>query len=523
MELVRNRIQDILKSLNKDLFERENVLSLSLLGALSGQNVFLYGPPGTAKSLIARRINSVFENCNYFECLLQKFSTPEDVFGPVSIRELQEDRYQRKVAGFLPDADIAFLDEIWKSSPPILNTLLEILNERKFRNGNMLLDVPLLFTVAASNEIPSEEQGLSALYDRFSIRIPVLPIRDTEAFRKMVSSAPMTDGEPKEGITKIRRDEVLHWREEIKNVIVSDDCLAAIKILRRKLSEPPYGLYVSDRKWVNAVAIIKAGAFFSGRMVTEIGDCLVLTDCLWDKPEDRDTVAKVIADSIIEDCTVLSKRLDELEAKVNGMMYERDYYHSHFMKEIGEECFSYTLEYDGHPSTDRSEWFHSSIKLLIPVSRIHDTSWWHPLDKDCYPILQLLASYDETERGFVFRCHHDPNELPHDYDKYKRWNWEKCQDNYFHVFVYKPIILHKKGSLKPIDTTVFTEIGDLAGEIENIQTVFYSMRDLIKDGKNLFVSKDTLSIAYDKFSEGINTLERCLMNCKRLHQILSNG
>ena len=109
---IQDRISRLLKQLNTNMHEREQILAITLLGAISGQNTFLYGPPGTAKSLISRRLACAFETSNYFECLMNRFTTPEEIFGPISIQELKADRYVRKVEGYLPTADFAFLDEI---------------------------------------------------------------------------------------------------------------------------------------------------------------------------------------------------------------------------------------------------------------------------------------------------------------------------------------------------------------------------------------------------------------------------
>ena len=130
------RVKSLVEHIASGMHEREDIISLALLGALSNLNTFFYGPPGTAKSLISRRIACAFSEASYFEHLMNRFTTPEELFGPVSLKELKEDRYTRKTNNYLPTADFAFLDEIWKSSPAILNTLLTMINEKTFKNGD---------------------------------------------------------------------------------------------------------------------------------------------------------------------------------------------------------------------------------------------------------------------------------------------------------------------------------------------------------------------------------------------------
>ena len=161
-------------------------MRLALLCAVAGENIFLLGPPGTAKSMISRRIRDAFgEKTPYFEYLMNEFSTPDEIFGAVKLKGLDEGVYEKNTTGYLPEAEIAFLDEIWKSGPAILNTLLNIINEKQFRNGNEMQETPLQLLIAASNELPREKAGLEALYDRFTVRVPVEPINNEEAFFSM--------------------------------------------------------------------------------------------------------------------------------------------------------------------------------------------------------------------------------------------------------------------------------------------------------------------------------------------------
>src|SRR5512136_326009 len=168
----RGRLLGILTALESGLVERRPTVRLALLAALAGEHTLLVGPPGTAKSQLARRVHLAFAEGRYFERLLTRFTVPEELFGPLSIRALEEDRYERQTAGFLPRASIAFIDEVFKANSAILNALLTLLNEREFDNGPRRESCPLVSVVGATNEIPEDEVG-EAFFDRFLVRVPV--------------------------------------------------------------------------------------------------------------------------------------------------------------------------------------------------------------------------------------------------------------------------------------------------------------------------------------------------------------
>ena len=185
MNELRNKFLAIEKELNRDYQERRDVIRGLLVGLLSREHVLLLGPPGTAKSALAEDL------CNriggrYFRWLLARTSTPEELFGPVSLRALEQDSYRRVTTGKLPEATVAFLDEIWKANSAVLNTMLSVLNERLFFNDGQLVKVPLEFAVGASNELPEDREELGALWDRFLLRYLVGYIRDLRNFETML-------------------------------------------------------------------------------------------------------------------------------------------------------------------------------------------------------------------------------------------------------------------------------------------------------------------------------------------------
>jgi MoxR-like ATPase len=268
----RKHIQSLLSHISQGLYEKDHIIALALLCAISGENLFLLGPPGTAKSEVARRLKMVFHDATAFEYLMSRFSTPDEIFGPVSIQKLkQEDTYQRKVDGFLPAATIVFLDEIWKAGPAIQNALLTVINEKIYQNGSSTIHVPMKCLIAASNELPAEDEGLEALWDRFIMRVVSNCISDERTFYKMLTMAEMPQITIPDEL-KITDQLFLSWQQQIKTIAVPKHILKAITAIRKQLATAaegeevePLDFYISDRRWRKNIQILRTSAFLNGR------------------------------------------------------------------------------------------------------------------------------------------------------------------------------------------------------------------------------------------------------------------
>ena len=309
------RFKLLLQEMNRGIYEKNTEISLSLLAALAGESVILLGPPGVAKSMVARQLKTAFRDAQSFEYLMSRFSTPDEIFGPVSIQKLKtSDTYERAVEWYLPTADVVFLDEIWKAGPAIQNTLLTVINEKLFRNGNREMHLPLKLLVAASNELPAKGEGLEALWDRFVIRIESRPIKLEKNFRAMLleshadfsrstrvlGHADFADNADFSNL-KITAEEYAEWAEKICKIGVKEEVLDAISAIRKSLravnvdeAAERRNIYVSDRRWKNIVRLLRTSAFMQDREEVDICDLLPIYHCLWQEPEERDAIRNIV-------------------------------------------------------------------------------------------------------------------------------------------------------------------------------------------------------------------------------------
>ena len=298
---LREKIEKNLEILNNGLVGKEKVMKLGLLSILSGENMILVGPPGTAKSEISRRLREILadpDSETYFEYLFTKFTTPEEIFGPLSIKQLQNDKFERNTEGYMPSSRIVFLDEIFKANSSILNTLLTILNERVFHNGLKREKTPLISLIGASNELPFENDELAALYDRFLIRAVVGYVSDDEI--EELLDIKETDMEIPVEI-KFTESDLNEIKNESEKVRVTSGIKRTIMQIRQeynKIFAEDNHEIISDRKLVKMVKLLKVSAYLNGRDKVDFSDLMLLTNCLWNNPENIEKVTKLVLEAV---------------------------------------------------------------------------------------------------------------------------------------------------------------------------------------------------------------------------------
>lgn len=271
--------------LKLNFLERDDVIEGLLSAILCRQHVLILGGAGTAKSAIVSAFSSAIQGGSYFYWLLTKFTTPEELFGPISLAKLQKDQVCRITQGKLPQAHLVFLDEVYKANSAILNALLTVINERVYHNDGTAQPCPLMTVVGASNELP-ESSELEALHDRFLVRYWVPYLNDVSNVRKMISSP-----DPKVNLRMSLQD-IEVCQNEAMAVKVLDTTYDAILLVKQRTEEQ--GFKASDRRWKHIVKLLKAHAYLNGDDVVLEDHLDIISDCLWREPKDRPQLAAVV-------------------------------------------------------------------------------------------------------------------------------------------------------------------------------------------------------------------------------------
>lgn len=498
------RMEKLISAVSDGMYEREAIIAVALLGALCGQNTFLYGPPGTAKSLISRRIACAFAKPAYFEYLMNRFSTPEDVFGPVSIKALKEDQYLRKTQNYLPKAEFAFLDEIWKSSPAILNTLLTLINERIFRNGESIEPAPLKALIAASNETPEANQGLDALYDRFIVRLMAGPIEQTANFDRLLSSRPTAAEVAIPADLVVKPEEWSHWQEQLHTVQLSVETVTIIHLIREALAAryAELQVYVSDRRWQRAAILMKAAAFFNGRSETNHSDALLLRHCLWTQEQNREAVCAIVEQAVQEtgfdsgiNLADIDREKEALDKEINKeLYYSDDVYKTVKINDV--EYFHALVIFDDNKYTS------PKLNLWIPANKLKSTAAFHPLDKNGNEIRLISCEFDGQGTCII---------------SHQQYNSSSVE--------YKPSILFHKGNKNTdVNERLIAALSKAVAELRAQLEMLYNKLNSQRLGyeatlASLFVPANHNAIAIQGITTQIDRLNLRIKDCERLEAL----
>ncbi len=511
---VREHIAQLIELMSQGLYEKEHIMAVALLSAIVGESIFLLGPPGTAKSMVARRLKHVFKGAKSFEYLMSRFSTPDEIFGPVSISKLKnEDKYERLVDGYLPDAEVVFLDEIWKAGPAIQNTLLTAINERIFKNGSETLHLPMKALIAASNELPAEDEGLEALWDRFLVRMVSNCISSEKTFYKMVRSKSIE--EPAIAENYLVDDALyLKWLSAIQEVEITDEVCRLVTHIRKNLAEQQkkeeittLDYYISDRRWKKIFHLMQASTFLNGRNAINVTDSILLIHCLWNKVDAIPVVLDAVCSAITADLDMkisqnvkaLDKLIAQLSANIQQSRVPVDNADEDY---VVMNHFYYIVEgfKNGSCLFARFDYNHIDTKKAIDG----------------------ILYYEEKSKSWIIHAIYTG--APFDYKmssgKITKVKLQKCKDGL--VVDGIPYLFKKKGrgtfisdydvSSSTCADIIFAECASIRGDFEQLDTQFGK-------GCNLFVSEDDIKLVgrqLAKTEKALKELEIKLQNTKLL-------
>lgn len=523
---IHERIKSLISGLNEGLYEKEDAVRLGLLTAIAGESIFFLGAPGCAKSMIARRIAKAFKSdgdkpVKYFETLLNQFSTPEDVFGNISLKALngeiedengnKKEEYRRLTENMLPEADIAFLDEIWKAGPAILNTLLTIVNERKFHNGSKVMDVPLKTLFAASNELPAKNRSLEALYDRFVLRLCVGFIADEDSFFDMVNEPSTSNFELSEEIKKLQisNEELNDWKNQIDSVNLSEASRAVISAIRKELTVQNEALSeedknkgelfeVGDRRWKKIIRILKTSAFLNDRTEVDLMDCQLIEYCIWGTEQQQEKAREIVEKCIKQNGLDCDTAIEE----INEQIYT-------FKTQVDETWFEEVKE----PATDK----------IVTVD-----------GQECYECIRngtketWYVTVQQGKHAYYSGEHdvYDLNKSHHTRSSFqKNGDTISCRDNFTvkknpaqtHLEQKEYSDIAQETLQKNFDASYYAPI------VDNIQSEIEALKNKKEQGAepfkaNLFANQEYNTILTSKLDEAIHTLEDAKINLDKEHE-----
>lgn len=346
---LQRKFDTLRNSLNDKHQERYEEIDISLTALLSGFHVAMIGAPGSAKSMLAEDLTDAFEGSSIFKVQINQFSTPEEIYGPLNVSLLKEGRYEHVIEGYLPTAELAYVDEFFNANSSLQNAFLLAMNERKFKQGNNRIDIPLVSLIASSNHFPQGED-LWALWDRFHFRRKVEYIHEPGNFVKMVKGTEHFE------VPSMSMRELKEAQSQVSSVHIPEDLYDRVLGIRGDLDLE--GILVSDRRYRQAMRALQAFAWLDGRETVDDIDFGIMTHMLWSREEDIKTVSKVVlrhtnpldlaAEEIID-------AVDEIASNLASALAE--------LKNTGAEP-SEALHRQG------VEWFHKTKQMAKEVKKL---------------------------------------------------------------------------------------------------------------------------------------------------------
>lgn len=506
---LRLRTEALLASLGAGLYEREQAIGLALLTAVAGESIFLLGPPGVGKSLIARRLKYAFKDGVSFEYLMSKFSTPDEIFGPISIKKLRdEDKYERLTDRYLPGANIVFLDEIWKAGPAIQNALLTILNEKIYRNGDQEVAVGIRGIITASNELPPRNANLAPIWDRFLVRLELGKIKQYENFVRMVVDTKDVYKDDIATEVKLSEQELSDWSKQIDDVAVPPEVLNTLQLILFKIeryneqpNNAPNPIRIYDRRWKKVVRLLRASAFLHGREKVNLMDCFLMEHCLWNDPGQRDTIREMVVEAVRKHGYSVAVNLQQLKREVAE--FEADVFAETRIKHTVEE------------------------EQLIPVQESY-----YELEKDLSQFRGVLVTIDQfrslTNQDFVSVNFYDEEKNLVNRIRGRKGPRENTIEVNFNgtdqVFRLKTHLVERAEVIRKRPHRVLEQFWDT--RLEQLTTYVTGQQEAIAEngpeelsgiGNHLFVDKDYAEVVSSNLKEVREALAGLMLRLEKLH------